>query len=491
LAGNEGGSGKEIFNIDKSDFSRWYSEILKTADLVDLRYSVKGFIVYRPWLMRMAKALYANWESELEKRGHSPTLFPVVIPEENFEKEKDHVVGFSPQVFWVTEAGEGPLENRLALRPTSEAAFYQMYPLWIRSHTDLPLRLYQSCAVYRYETKATKPLVRGREFLWIEAHDVFTTEEAALDQVRADMETTKAVYDGLGIPVMFLRRPAFDKFAGAVDTYAADALMPDLKVVQLPSTHYLGQGFARAFGISFEDEEGSKRIPHQTCYGPPISRTLAVMAAIHGDRKGLVLPMAVAPVQVVIVPIVYKGKGADVIDASRDLARRLEKAGFRVRVDDSDRKPGVKFYYWEMKGVPLRIEIGPRDLESGTVVLVRRDTGKKEKVHNSQAVKAVGKAGKLVLESLGARARENLESHLSEADSMEELAGILTEKGGFVKVPFCSREMEGEACAERIKDETEGEVRGTIFGKEEKPEGMSCIACGKPAGSIVLVARAY
>jgi prolyl-tRNA synthetase len=216
-----------------------------------------------------------------------------------------------------------------------------------------------------------------------------------------------------------------------------------------------------------------------------------VMAAIHGDRKGLVLPMAVAPVQVVIVPIVYKGKGADVIDASRDLARRLEKAGFRVRVDDSDRKPGVKFYYWEMKGVPLRIEIGPRDLESGTVVLVRRDTGKKEKVHNSQAVKAVGKAGKLVLESLGARARENLESHLSEADSMEELAGILTEKGGFVKVPFCSREMEGEACAERIKDETEGEVRGTIFGKEEKPEGMSCIACGKPAGSIVLVARAY
>ena len=243
---SEDASAKEIFNIEKSDFSRWYSEILKTADLVDLRYNVKGFVVYRPWLMRMAKELYSAWEAELDRRGHSPTLFPVVIPEDNFEKEKDHVEGFSPQAFWVTEAGEGSLEKRLALRPTSEAAFYSMYPLWIRSHTDLPLKLYQSCAVYRYETKATKPLIRGREFLWIEAHDVFRSEEDALDQVSQDIEATREVlWEKLGVPVIFLRRPAFDKFAGAVDTYAADALMPDLKAVQLPSTHYLGQGFAR------------------------------------------------------------------------------------------------------------------------------------------------------------------------------------------------------------------------------------------------------
>ena len=485
-------SSKEIFNIDKNDFSTWYSEILKTADLVDLRYDVKGFVVYRPWLMRMAKELYSTWEGELEKRGHSPTLFPVVIPEENFEKEADHVEGFSPQVFWVTEAGDGKLEKKLALRPTSEAAFYQMYSLWIRSHTDLPLRLYQSCAVYRYETKATKPLIRGREFLWIEAHDVFPTQEEALDQVRADMETTRAVlHECLGIPLIFFRRPAFDKFAGAEDTYAADALMPDKKAVQLPSTHYLGQGFARAFGLAYEDETGKKKIPHQTCYGPPISRSLAVLGAIHGDRKGLVLPMAVAPIQVVVVPIIFKGKDEGVHERCAELAGNLMDEGWRVFLDDSDKKPGAKFYYWEMKGVPVRAEIGPRDLNKGTVTLVRRDTGEKTEVEFGKANAEIGRLGEDILENLRQKAEEDLKSHISEASEMVELSRILSEKGGFVSVPFCSRDLDGEACAEEVKEQTDADVRGTIFEGNESPDGKTCIACGRPAKHVVMVARAY
>ncbi len=485
-------SSKDIFNIDKSDFSKWYSEILKTADLVDLRYNVKGFIVYRPWLMRMAKLLYRLWEAELEKRGHDPTLFPVVIPEENFEREKEHVKGFSPQVFWITEAGETKLEKKLALRPTSETAFYQMYSLWIRSHSDLPLKLYQSCAVYRYETKATKPLIRGREFLWIEAHDVFATEEEALKQVRQDMETTRAVlWESLAIPFVFLRRPAFDKFAGAVDTYAADALMPDNRALQLPSTHYLGQGFAKAFDLQYEDEKGQKRTPYQTCYGPPISRTLAAVASIHGDRKGLVLPFSVAPTQVVIVPIVYKEREEAVLERCRDLLSRLATGGLRVQLDDSDRKPGAKFYYWEMKGVPIRAEIGPRDLEAGTVTLVRRDTGERKAVRFDDVEEEVLHLSELMLENMKRRAKEEFDRHFSRAETLDELAEILSSKGGFVLVPFCSRELDGEQCAEVIKEETDGEVRGTLFEEEDKPENKTCISCGRPATCTVVVAKAY
>ncbi len=485
-------SSRNIFNIDKKSFSKWYSEILKTADLVDLRYDVKGFIVYRPWLMRMVKLLYSLWETELEKRGHSPTLFPVVIPEENFEREKAHVQGFSPQVFWITQAGDTELENKLALRPTSETAFYQMYSLWIRSHADLPLKLYQSCAVYRYETKATKPLIRGREFLWIEAHDVFVSEKEALEQVRQDMETTKSVLlNSLGVPFVFLRRPAFDKFAGAVDTYAADALMPDNRALQLPSTHYLGQGFAKAFGLQYEDEDGKKRTPYQTCYGPPISRTLAAVVSIHGDRKGLVLPFSIAPIQVVIVPIIYKEREQAILERCRQLLSILESANLRVKLDDSDRKPGAKFYFWEMKGVPVRAEIGPRDLDANTITLVRRDTGDKKTVPFENATEQVLQLSQLMLENIRRKAQEEFDQRFSRAETLDELRRILSEKGGFVLVPFCSREKEGEECAEVIKEETDGEVRGTIFEDKEKVENKTCISCGKPATCTVLVARAY
>lgn len=256
-------------DIDKN-FSDWYNEIV--SELIDLRYNVKGFIVYKPWIMRMIKILYGIWEKELEKNGHEPTLFPVVIPPENFQKEKEHVKGFSPEVFWITEGGDSKLTEKLALRPTSETAFYQMYALWVRSYNDLPMKLYQSCSVYRYETKATKPLMRGREFLWIESHDMFANEEGAKQQVRDDMDITrKVLLENLGIPFIFLERPQWDKFKGADSTFAADTLMPDGKILQLPSTHLLGQHFSKAFNVQFIDERGNKIHPYTTCYGPPIS----------------------------------------------------------------------------------------------------------------------------------------------------------------------------------------------------------------------------
>jgi len=332
MAKKEEKEGRVLFGVPKENFSEWYSEILKKADLVDIRYNVKGFVVYRPWAMYMIKRIYSWFEQELEKHGHKPCLFPLVIPPKNFEKEKEHVEGFEPEVFWITEAGKKKIE-RLALRPTSETAFYQMYSLWIRSYTNLPLKLYQSCAVYRYETKATRPLIRTREILWAEAHDAFASEEEALAQVKEDMKTTRSVlWEKLGIPFMFFRRPAWDKFKGAIDTFASDTLLPDGKILQLPSTHYLGQNFAKAFDIKFKDEDGKEKYVYQTCYGPATSRILAAFISIHGDDRGLVLTPELAPIQIVIVPILIKGKEEKVMKKCKELKEKLEKK-YRVELD--------------------------------------------------------------------------------------------------------------------------------------------------------------
>lgn len=477
----------EIFNVPKSEFSEWFNTIIKTADLIDQRYNVKGFVVYRPWAMRMMKQIYRMWEAELEKNGHQPCLFPLVIPKENFEKEKEHVEGFAPEVFWITKGGDSKIEE-LALRPTSETAFYQMYSLWIRSYADLPLKLYQSCAVYRYETKATKPFVRGREFLWIEAHDAFATEKEALEQVRQDMETTKKICDSLNIPIIFFKRPKWDKFKGAVDTYAADTIMPDGKVLQLPSTHYLGQNFSRAFEVVFEDEKGKKKHVYQTCYGPPISRIMAPLIAIHGDEKGLILPFDMAPVQVVIIPIIFEKVKKELFRACEETRKLL--GDFRVEVDAKEGvRPGEKFYYWEMKGIPIRVEIGPKDLEKKEVVLVSRVDGKKKSVKQEDVAKAVKEMSVEIGIALRKKAQEYFDSMISEAGSLEDLKKIIEKKGGLVRIHFCSCET-GEKCADEIKASTGAEIRGTRPDEKEKPKGK-CIICGKKTGCIAYAGKAY
>jgi prolyl-tRNA synthetase len=476
--------------LKKSDFSEWYNTITKEAQLCDLRYGIKGFVVFMPWAVMTMNRMYAMYEEAVESRGHMPALFPALIPESYLTRESEHVKGFVPEVFWATEAGGAKLEERYAMRPTSETAMYPMYALWIHGTRDLPLKIYQRCQVWRYETKATKPFIRSREFHWIEAHDCFATREEALAQIREDMEMAEEViHKQFCVPFLFFRRPQWDKFAGADDTYAADTLMPDGRALQLPSTHMLGQHFSKAFGIKYSDEHGAEQYVWQTTYGPCISRIYAAVIATHGDDKGLVLPVRLAPVQVVIVPIVKEETREKVLAACRNVVNAIGCC-FTVKIDDSDRTPGFKFNEWEMKGVPLRIEIGMRDIESGTVVVARRDSGEKLKVKLEELDAKLDELAQSIDKTLRERADSWFAGKLSFADSLDEL-GKKLELQGFVRVPFCSEGMEGQTCADTVKEKHQTNMRGSLFGSPDKPAGKKCIACGNPATVYLYAARQY
>jgi len=476
--------------IKKSDFSEWYNTITKEAELCDLRYGIKGFVVFRPWSVMTMNKMYSMMEKSIEKRGHVPALFPALIPEEYLTRESDHVEGFVPEVFWVTQAGNNPLEGKYAMRPTSETAMYSMYALWIHGLTDLPFKMYQRCQVWRYETKATKPFIRSREFHWIETHNCFATKEDAMAQVLEDMEVTEQViHQEYGVPFLFFRRPQWDKFAGAENTYAADTLMPDGRALQLPSTHMLGQNFSKAFGIKYKDEKGDDQFVWQTCYGPCISRIYAAVLSIHGDDKGLVFPFDLSPLQIVIVPIIKEDTRKEVLKHCNEVKKMLED-DFTVKLDDSDRTPGFKFNEWEMKGVPIRIELGMRDIEEGIVVMVRRDTGEKIKVKPKDLNMEIKKAGEAILKNLVKKADKWFEDKLSSADSMDEL-GKKLEEPGFIKVPFCSDSLEAKVCADVIKEKHHANVRGSLFTSKETPKNKKCIACGNKANIYLYVARQY
>lgn len=474
----------------KSDFSEWYTEITKDAQLCDLRYNVKGFVVFMPWSVASMKKMYSIYERELERTGHKPAWFPALIPESNFHRESRHVEGFTPQVFWVEKAGDNVLEERLALRPTSETAMYQMYSLWIQGRSDLPLKIYHQSQVWRYETKATRPFIRSREFYWIESHDAFATRAEAEAQVKEDMQMSQNVIFGeFGVPFIFFERPQWDKFPGALFTYAADCMMPDGRVLQLPSTHLLGQNFAKAFDVKFLNEKGEKEYCHQTCYGPAISRIYAAIISVHGDDSGLVLPYGLAPTQAIVVPIPKKGSEGAVEGKAREIAALLSAAGMRAEADFSPNTPGFKYNHWEMRGVPFRVEIGAREAESGELTVVRRDSRAKTKVKQAELVAFIRKEGAAMLADMKRKAKAAFDATLSKASTMQELSAEL-EKGKLVSVPFCSMEKEGKACADNVKEKTSGDVRGTRFGAGEKPEG-SCIVCGKKASAAVYVASQY
>jgi prolyl-tRNA synthetase len=329
----------------EEDFSGWYTELINKAELADIRYNIKGFVVYREWATITIKKMYAKYEKCMEDNGHMPLTMPSLIPESNFLLEADHVEGFAAEVFWVTEAGSsGKLAERLALRPTSETALYKMYSLWIQSYKDLPYKRYLSCQIWRYEGKMTRPFFRAREFHWIEGHDVFATMEGALRQVQEDMEMTyQMIQDEFGIPIIFFERPQWDKFAGAINTYAADALMGSGKVLQLPSTHLLGQNFSKPFDVKFIDKDGEEKYGFQTCYGPAISRIYGGMIAYLGDDKGLILPFDLAPVQIIIIPILFKGKEEKVLKKCQEISEKI-KDKYIVKIDDRDESAGSKYY---------------------------------------------------------------------------------------------------------------------------------------------------
>ncbi|MFX0146066.1 MAG: proline--tRNA ligase [Candidatus Hodarchaeota archaeon] len=474
----------------EEDFSGWYTELINKAELADIRYNIKGFVVYREWATLTIRKMYKKTEDLLDKKGHLPLTMPSLIPESNFLLEAQHVDGFAPEVFWVTEAGSsGKLPERLALRPTSETALYKMYALWIRSYKDLPFKRYLSCQVWRYEGKMTRPFFRAREFHWIESHNVFASMEEAMEQVKEDMETTyQILQDECCIPIIFFQRPEWDKFPGAVHTYAADALMGSGKVLQLPSTHLLGQIFAKPFDVKFVDKDGEEKYGYQTCYGPAQSRNYGAMIAYLGDDKGLVLPFDLAPIQIIIIPIIYKGKEKLVEEKAKEIYN-LFKDKYAVKIDDSEESVGSKYYYWELKGVPIRIEVGPKDIEKQQVVIVRRHDGKRFQVKEGKLKDKIDEIAQNYTTEIKEKSLIDFESQV-ECVYEKDAAIEAINNGKIVCCGFCSIDMDAYHCAEIVEKEIGGFVRGKRV-DEEKHEFANCLICGKPAGCTVYIAKSY
>lgn len=472
----------------ETDFSEWYTQLIEQAELADVRYGIKGFVVYREWAQITMEKMYRAMSDALDAAGHMPLCFPTLIPEKNFLLEAEHVDGFSPEVFWVTEDGGGKLSEKYALRPTSETAFYQMYALWIRSWRDLPYKRYQRASVFRAEkTKMTRPFLRGREFHWFESHNAFATKEDALKQVYEDMQITHDVLqEQFGMPHIFFERPQWDKFPGADKTFAADALMGSGKVLQLPSTHLLGENFSKPFNVKYVDKDGQSKHCHMTCYGPAISRIYGGMIALHSDNKGLRVPFDYSPLQVVIIPI-FKDDGKAVLDKCSAIAKKLK--GYSLKIDDrQEYTPGWKYNNYELKGVPIRIEVGPKDVAGKQVVVARRDLNKKEFVKDEDLVEYVKNLAHDYTDNLIKQAGLDFEKSLQDVNTVNEVKKALDDNK-IARANFCSIGMDGIKCAAEI-EKTGGFVRGKRMDKEEKPHG-NCVACGKKANVVVYVARSY
>ena len=479
---------KTLFDIDKeNDFSKWYSEIVQKAELGDLRYNVKGFLVFQPWAVLCMEKMYDYLERELRRKGHKPYWFPTVIPEKNFKLEGEHVKGFTPEVFWVTHGGKNKFEEKLALRPTSETAFYQMFALWIRSYKDLPFKTYQRANIFRYETKATRPFLRSREFHWIEGHCAHASEEDAMKQVYEDMDTTKKILgDVFCLPFMVFERPSWDKFPGAKRTFATDVLNPDGRIVQQPSTHLLNQDFSKAFDVKFVDKDEKEKYVWLTCYGPAVSRIFASVVAVHGDNKGLRFPWKIAPVQVVIVPISDDKK---IMKKAEELKELLWDSYISVEVDKTEKSFGEKLYYWEMKGVPLRIELGNKEIDEKRLTIFRRDNNSKEKINEKDLMSYILKTSVEIDKNLKKQAEGLFKGNVIDAKNIKELKEVIN-AGKIARCGFCSMSKEGEKCAEIVEKEVGGQVRGVKLDKESK-SFSKCVVCGKKAENVTYVAKQY
>ncbi len=449
--------------LSKSNFSEWYNTVVRK--IVDDRYGIKGVVVLNHWGTFIINKIYEKLKKEMEKRGHKQVIFPIMIPERNFQKEKEHVEGFSPEVFWVTEAGKTKLEERLALRPTSEAAIYPMYSLWINGKKDLPMKLYQIGPIFRYETKATKPLIRGREFYWLESHDAFSKEKEAREQIVEDMEVMRELMRSLKLPFKYFKRPDWDKFAGAVESHACDTILPDGRRLQVATTHYLGQNFSKAYDIKFKDSDGKSKYVYQTCFGPGVYRLLAALISIHGDEYGMVLPFEYSPVQIVIIPI-----GVD----AKDIKEEIEKMGYRVFLDDSEETPGEKFYKWEELGVPIRIEYGKKEKEEGYLTLFRRDKRERIKIRDLSEIKKIAKE---IDDYLEKRAIEYFDSMIVCVKEKEEINRV---KNKVIKFHAC------EKCSRKIE-----EYGLDLFGDSGEKEKGKCIFCGKETNLIQYAGKSY
>jgi prolyl-tRNA synthetase len=468
----------------KAEFSEWYNDILWRAEIMDVRYPVKGLYVWYPFGFGIRKRVYGILRDLLD-RDHEETLFPLLIPENEFMKEAEHIKGFEEEVYWVTHGGTSPLDVKLALRPTSETAIYPMYALWVRSHADLPIKVYQIVNTFRYETKHTRPLIRLREITsFKEAHTVHATWEEAEATVEDAIALYQEFYNRMCVPILISKRPDWDKFPGADYTIAIDTIMPDGRTLQIGTVHHLGDHFSKTFSICYEDLSGEQQYCHQTCYGIS-ERSIAALISLHGDDKGLALPAEVAPVQIVIVPVIMKKREEEVIQAARAIQEELSKAGFRVKVDSRDMRPGAKYYYWELRGVPLRIEIGPRDLDAGVITTVTR-FGQKSQIPRDEVIGGVNRKMTEIAEALSSRAFEHIKSRLVPVSDHEGLKEAV--RSGVAAVYWCG----DKGCADQLEAISDASVLGTEVRSELiKNEPGSCLICGKSGSIITLVGRSY
>ena len=463
------------------DFAQWYTDVCKKAELMSYS-SVKGCMIFKP----AGYAIWENIKNEMDRRfketGVENVYLPMFIPESLLEKEKDHVEGFAPEVAWVTYGGLNPLQERMCVRPTSETLFCDFYKDEIQSYRDLPKVYNQWCSVVRWE-KETRPFLRSREFLWQEGHTAHATaEEAEARTVQMLNMYADFCEQYLAIPVVKGQKTEKEKFAGAHSTYTIEALMHDGKALQSGTSHNFGDGFAKAFDIQYTDKDNKLQYVHQTSWGMS-TRIIGAIIMVHGDNSGLVLPPAIAPTQVMVIPIAQHKEG--VLDKAAQIKDTLTAAGFRAKIDDSDKTPGWKFAEQEIKGIPARIEIGPKDLEAGQAVIVRRDTREKTIVKIEEIADKLKEIFVTMQSDMLEKARKHRDSHTYEATNYEEFKDIIANKPGFVKAMWCG----DLACEMKIKEDTTATSRCMPFEQEHISD--VCVCCGKPAKKLVYWGKAY
>ncbi|MFR1709050.1 MAG: proline--tRNA ligase [Clostridium sp.] len=468
-----------ITSMDE-DFAKWYTDIVKKAELVDYS-SVKGCMIIRPYGYAIWENIQRILDEKLKATGHENVYMPMFIPESLLQKEKDHVEGFAPEVAWVTHGGSEPLAERLCVRPTSETLFCEHYAKIVQSHNDLPKLYNQWCSVVRWE-KTTRPFLRTTEFLWQEGHTIHATAEES-EKETIDILNLYADFceNILAIPVVKGRKTDKEKFAGAKATYTIESLMHDGKALQNGTSHNFGDGFAKAFNIRYSDKNGQLQYVHETSWGVT-TRLIGALIMVHGDDSGLVLPPKIAPTQVMIIPIAQHKEG--VLDKANELKDRIAKVA-RVKIDSSDKMPGWKFSECEMKGIPLRVEIGPKDIENNQAIIVRRDTREKLLVSLEELETKIIETLELMQVDLLEKARKSANEKTYSATTLDEFIDIANNKPGFIKAMWCG----DLACEEKLKDVAGVSSRCMPFNQEEL--SSKCICCGKEAKSLVYWGKAY
>ena len=463
------------------DFAKWYTDVCRKAELIDYS-SVKGLYILRPYGYAIWENIQAELDRMFKEKGHENVSMPLLIPESLLQKEKDHVDGFAPECAWVTTGGSEQLEERLCIRPTSETLFCEHWANTVHSWRDLPKLYNQWCSVLRWE-KTTRPFLRHREFLWQEGHTLHATAEEAIQETEQQLEVYATLCeDFLAMPVTKGLKTEKEKFAGAERTYALECMMHDGKALQNGTSHYFGDGFARAFDITFSDKENKRQYPFETSWGFT-TRTIGGVIMTHGDNHGLVLPPKIAPIQAVVIPVAMHKPG--VLEKAQELADRLKSAGIKVKADFSDQSPGWKFAEYEMKGVPLRIEIGPKDMENNCCIAARRDNGEKISIPLDELESCAHKLLEDIQSNMFKKASDNLKTHTYTASSPQQVKEIVENGGGFIKTMWCGCDQ----CEVDMKELAGVSSRCIPF--EQENLGNTCAVCGKPAEKMVVWGIAY